>query len=56
MAMLVSRSVIWAGLKSVRPMRLAVQLAVAGITCISPEAPTCERAFMMKRLSWRMRP
>ena len=22
---------------------------------ISPEAPTCERASMMKRLSWRIR-
>jgi len=26
------------------------------MTCIRPEAPTFERAFMTKRLSWRIRP
>ena len=38
-----------AGLKSVKPIFFAVQRAVGGITCISPEAPTVERASMMKR-------
>ena len=56
MVMLVSRSLICSALKSVRPIFFAVQRAVAGITCIKPEAPTPERASMMKRLSWRMRP
>ena len=56
MAMLVSRWLSCSGRKSVRPIFLAVQRAVAGITCIRPEAPTCERASMMKRLSCRIRP
>ncbi len=56
MVMLVSRSLICSGVKPVRPIFLAVQRAVAGITCINPEAPTPERASMMKRLSWRIRP
>jgi hypothetical protein len=38
------------------PILRAVQRAVAGMTCIRPEAPTLERASMMKRLSWRIRP
>ena len=56
MAMLVSRSLIWPGVKPVMPILLAVHLAVAGMTCIRPDAPTPERASMMKRLSWRIRP
>ena len=40
----------------VMPIFLAVHLAVGGMTCIKPEAPTPERASMMKRLSWRISP
>ena len=50
------RSLTRSGLQSARPTRRAVQRAVAGMSCISPEAPTCERASTMKRDSWRMRP
>ncbi|MNV41124.1 hypothetical protein D3C71_1327520 [compost metagenome] len=32
----------------------AVSLAVAGINCIRPLAPTLERASSMKALSWRV--
>ena len=39
-----------------RPTFFAVQRAVAGISCIRPEAPTCERASITNRLSWRIRP
>ena len=56
MAILVSRSLILAGVKSVMPIFFAVHLAVAGITCIKPAAPTPDLASMMKRLSWRIRP
>src|ERR1700744_539017 len=35
------------------PIFLATISAVFGITCISPPAPTSERALMMKRDSWR---
>ena len=56
MVMLVSRSLICSGRKLLIPILLAVQRAVAGITCISPEAPTPERASVMKRLSCRIRP
>ena len=51
-----ARHMIWLGVKPARPILLAVQRAVAGMTCIRPEAPTCERASMMKRLSCRIRP
>jgi hypothetical protein len=54
--MLVSSSLICPGVKLVRPILRAVQRAVAGMTCIRPEAPTPERASMTKRLSWRIRP
>ena len=36
------------GVKSM-PILRAVQRAVAGISCIRPDAPTLERASMMKR-------
>ncbi len=56
MAMLVSRSVMSEGWNDVSPIFFAVHLAVAGMTCISPDAPTCERASVMNRLSWRINP
>ena len=56
MAILVSRSLSLAGVKSLRPIFLAVHLAVAGMTCIRPDAPTPDLASMMNRLSWRIRP
>ena len=43
-------------MKSLRPILLATHLAVAGISCIRPEAPTFDLALVMKRLSWRIRP
>ena len=52
---LVARSAICSVLNG-RPIFLAVQRAVAGMICISPDAPTCERASMMKRDSWRISP
>ncbi|MNL86563.1 hypothetical protein D3C87_2153200 [compost metagenome] len=53
---LVSKSFTLDGVKSVMPILPATHLAVAGISCIRPDAPTCERASMMKRDSWRIRP
>jgi hypothetical protein len=42
------------GLKGLIDICRATQRAVAGMSCMSPVAPTRERASAMKRLSWRI--
>ncbi|MNR28012.1 hypothetical protein D3C85_1453140 [compost metagenome] len=44
----------WAGVASGMLNLRAVSLAVAGISCIRPLAPTLERASSMNALSWRV--
>ena len=55
MRRLVDVSVISSG-RNGMPAFLAAHLAVAGISCIRPLAPTAERMLPMKRVSWRMMP
>ncbi|CFP65636.1 Uncharacterised protein [Bordetella pertussis] len=55
-SVLTSKSLTEPGRKSLMPILPATHLAVAGISCIKPDAPACERASMMKRDSWRIRP